>query len=143
MDSINIEDTINVNVSNKQIQIKNMDIEISGISICKECIYDDINCFRDGKDCQMQAIETVLNLLEKKDERISDLEYALIDMVMQFADRPKIKDYHYALSTMGLSALETAFAELDFDDPMPVAEAEKKYKVLVDKYYERKVENGN
>lgn len=27
MDSINIEDTINVNVSNKQIQIKNMDIE--------------------------------------------------------------------------------------------------------------------
>lgn len=88
-------------------------------------------------------IDTVLNLLEKKDERISDLEYALIDMVMQFADRPKIKDYHYALSTMGLSTLETAFAELDFDDPMPVAEAEKKYKVLVDKYYERKVENGN
>lgn len=88
-------------------------------------------------------IDTVLNLLEKKDKRILDLEYALIDMVMQFADRPKIKDYHYALSTMGLSALETAFAELDFDDPMPVAEAEKKYKVLVDKYYERKVENEN
>lgn len=88
----------------------------------------------------IEAIETVLNLLEKKDKRISDLEYALIDMVMQFADRPKIKDYHYALSTMGLSALETAFAELDFDDPMPVAEAEKKYKALVDKYFEKKVE---
>ena len=88
----------------------------------------------------VEAFETVLNLLEKKDKRISDLEYALIDMVMQFADRPKIKDCHYALSTMGLSALETAFAELDFDDPMPVAEAEKKYKVLVDKYFEKKVE---
>lgn len=89
------------------------------------------------------AIKTFVNLLEKKDKRISDLEYALIDMVMQFADRLKIKDCHYALSTMGLSALETAFAELDFDDPMPVAEAEKKYTVLVDKYFERKVENEN
>lgn len=89
-----------------------------------------------------EAIETVLNLLEKKDKRISDLEYALIDMVMQFAYRPKIKDCHYALSTIGLSALENAFAELDFDDPMPVAKAEKKYKVLVDKHFERKVENG-
>ena len=39
----------------KQI-LKNMDIEISGISTCKECIYDDTNCFRDGKDCQMQAV---------------------------------------------------------------------------------------
>lgn len=99
------------------------------------------NYIVDEADKVNNAIETVLNLLEKKDKRISDLEYALIDMVMQFADRPKIKDYHYALSTMGLSALETAFAELDFDDPMPVAEAEKKYKVLVDKYFERKVEN--
>lgn len=94
-------------------------------------------------DFFFEFAETVLNLLEKKDKRISDLEYALIDMVFQFADRAKIKGCHYALNTMGLSALETAFAELDFDDPMPVAEAEKKYKILVDKYFERKVENEN
>lgn len=49
-----------------------MDIEISGISTCKECIYDDTNCFRDGKDCQMQAIETVLNLIAKQKAEIED-----------------------------------------------------------------------
>lgn len=102
-----------------------------------------VECRQDMTAVTASEMKTVLNLLEKKDKRISDLEYALIDMVFQFADRAKIKGCHYALNTMGLSALETAFAELDFDDPMPVAEAEKKYKILVDKYFERKVENGN
>lgn len=52
-----------------------MNIEISGTSTCKECIYDDeTHCFRDGKDCQMQAIETVLNLLEKKDKENKELK---------------------------------------------------------------------
>lgn len=122
--------------------------EKKSIERCKELIKETHSCWI-GLSNQ-EAIKTILNLSENqkaeiknKDKRISDLEYALIDMVMQFADRPKIKDCHYALSTMGLSALETAFAELDFDDPVPVAEAEKKYKVLVDKYFERKVENEN
>lgn len=118
--------------------IENVKKQLEGIKEANECGLATKGEF--NKD--IEAIETALNLLEKKDKRISDLEYALIDMVMQFADRPKIKDCHYALSTMGLSALETAFTELDFDDPMPVAEAEKKYKVLVDKHFERKVENG-
>ena len=46
MDSINIEDTINVNASNKQIQIKNMDIEYTnsfGIFYAKESVdYKDV-----------------------------------------------------------------------------------------------------
>lgn len=100
-------------------------------------------CCREDAYINQETLFAVLNLLEKKDKRISNLEYALIEMVMQFADRPKIKDCHYALSTMGLSALEIAFVELDFDEPMSVADAEKKYKILVDKYYERKVENEN
>lgn len=112
-------------------------LKLCSNSECNICgRYEKEECMLERNRCE----KTVLNLLEKKDKRISDLEYALIDMVMQFADRPKIKDCHYALSTMGLSALETAFTELDFDDPMPVAEAEKKYKVLVDKYFEKKVE---
>lgn len=52
--------------------LKNMDIGIRGTSECKKCIFsDEEDCFRDGKDCQMIAIETVLNLLEKKDKIIN------------------------------------------------------------------------
>ena len=51
--------------------LKNMDIGISGKAKCKKCIFsDEERCFRDGKDCQMIAMETVLNLLEKKDKII-------------------------------------------------------------------------
>lgn len=76
--------------------------------------------------------------MEKKDKRINDLEYALLDMVMQFADRPNIKGSRYALNTMGLSALELAFDVLGFDDPYPVNKAEEKYKILAKQYFERK-----
>ena len=93
-----------------------------------------------------KAIETVLSMLkekdkeiEKKDKRINDLEYALLDMVMQFADRSNIKGSNYALNTMGLSALELAFDVLGFDDPYPVKRAEEKYKILTKQYFERKV----
>ena len=78
--------------------------------------------------------------IEKKDKRINDLEYALLDMVMQFADRPNIKGSNYALNTMGLSALELAFDVLGFDDPYPVKRAEEKYKNLTKQYFERKSE---
>ena len=95
----------------------------------------------------VSAVYTVLNMLkdyvkeiEKKDKRTNDLEYALLDMVMQFADRPNIKGSNYALNTMGLSALELAFDVLGFDDPYPVKRAEEKYKILAKQYFERKSE---
>ena len=76
------------------------------------------------------AIDAVLSELEKKDKRISDLEFALMDMVLQFADESKDK-----ISTMGLSALEIAFSELDFDNPMSIKEVHKRYKKLAQEYY--------
>ena len=69
--------------------------------------------------------------LEKKDKRISDLEFALMDMVLQFADENKDR-----INTMGLSALETAFNELNFDNPMSIKEVHKRYKELAQKYYQ-------
>ena len=80
---------------------------------------------------QQQLIE-----LKNKDKRINDLEFALIDMVMQFANRVKIKGSSYVLDTMGLSTLELAFNELGFDEMYPVNKADEKYKILEKKYYE-------
>ena len=69
--------------------------------------------------------------LEKKDKRISNLEFALMDMVLQFADENKD-----SINTMGLSALEIAFNELNFDNPMSIKEVHKRYKELAQKYYQ-------
>ena len=86
-----------------------------------------------------KAIKYWVNKLQKeneeKDKRINDLEFALLDMVMQFANREKIKGFNYGLDTMGLSALELAFNELDFDEMYPVKKAEEKYKILEKQYY--------
>lgn len=83
-------------------------------------------------------LEALLNLIQKQDteinklnKRISDLEFALIDMVYQFADESKNQ-----LNTMGLSALETAFCELDFDNPIDKDIVIKKFAELQKKYYE-------
>ena len=55
--------------------LKNMDIGISGNAECKECIFDDeTRCFRDGKDCQMIAIEIVLNLIQTQQAEIEQLK---------------------------------------------------------------------
>ena len=89
---------------------------------------------------EIRALQTVLNMLKEKDKRINDLEYALLDMIMQFADRPNIKGSSYALDTMGLSALELAFDELGFDNPYPVKKADEKYQILAKQYFERKCE---
>lgn len=75
------------------------------------------------KGCQIE--------LEEKDKRISNLEFALMDMVLQFADENKD-----SINTMGLSALETAFNELNFDNPMSIKEVHKRYKELAQKYYQ-------
>lgn len=78
--------------------------------------------------------------MEKKDKRIANLEYILLDMVMQFADRHKIKGCEYGISTMGLSALELAFSELNLNNPTKIKEADKMYIKLQKQYFERKVE---
>lgn len=73
--------------------LKNMNIEISGTSTYKECIYDDeTRCFRDGKDCQIQAIETVLNLLEKKDIDIIEAKEANRQLSVELQKKDKIID---------------------------------------------------
>ena len=87
-------------------------------------------------DRKERGIEKAKQLLLEKDKRINDLEFVLFDMVMQFANRVKIKGSSYALDTMGLSTLELAFNELGFDEMYPVKKAEEKYKILEKRYYE-------
>ena len=63
--------------------IKNINFNYSG---CKKCVLDnEIPCIRDGMNCQLIAINTVLQLLEQKDNKIKELEYkynkALTDLV--------------------------------------------------------------
>lgn len=74
--------------------------------------------------------ETKCNKNKELEKRISDLEFSLMDMVLQFADENK-----NSINTMGLSALEIAFGELDFDNPMPIKEVHKRYKKLAQEYY--------
>lgn len=83
------------------------------------------------------CISDLLDIAKQRDKRISDLEYALLDMILQFADEDKD-----SINTMGLSALETAFCELDFDDPMPIKEVHKLYKKLAKKYFEKRCEDA-
>lgn len=71
-----------------------------------------------------------------KNKIISDLKYALLDMVMQFANRVKVKESGYALDTMGLSSLELAFDVLGFDNPYSIYEAEEKHRVLAKEYFD-------
>lgn len=78
-------------------------------------------------------INDLLDIVKQKNKRIADLEYSLLDMVLQFADEDK-----KSINTMGLSALETAFTELDFDNPMPIKEVHKLYKELAKKYFEER-----
>lgn len=92
------------------------------------------------EDKELHAEDIVINLIQKQDteinklnKRISDLEFALIDMVYQFADESKNQ-----LNTMGLSALETAFCELDFDDPIDKDIVIKKFEELYKKYINNK-----
>ena len=90
-----------------------------------------------AEDCReyVEAIRVVLNHLTKQEKRILDLEFALMDMVLQFADESKD-----SINTMGLSALETAFSELDFDNPMPIKKVHEQYKKLAKQYFEKKAE---
>lgn len=86
---------------------------------------------------RIEAKETLLNHLTKQEKRISDIEFALMDMVLQFADESKD-----SINTMGLSALETAFSELDFDNPMPIKKVHEQYKKLAKQYFEKKAEES-
>lgn len=107
----------------------------------KKAIYNlehSYNAFEKCCKFDENIANTLLNLIQKKEseinklnKRISDLEFALIDMVYQFADESKNQ-----LNTMGLSALETAFCELDFDNPIDKDIVIKKFAELQKKYYE-------
>lgn len=101
--------------------------------------YREVVDFKEVKETESELYEAnnriadLLDIVKQKDKRISDLEYSLLDMVLQFADEDK-----NSISTMGLSALETAFAELDFDNPMSIKEVHKLYKELEKKYFEER-----
>lgn len=112
-------------------------------------LYENEEFYRDDieqNELFLKMLHTVLNLIqtqqaeiEKKDKRILDLEYALLDMIMQFADRPRKSGCEYYISTMGLSALELAFNELDLDDPTPIKNVNAIYEKLQKQYSERKI----
>lgn len=127
--------------------------EAEAIRICEEIIKinrgiitearknNDINLMQLTANCDTEsiAIETLIAEIEKKDKRISDLEYTLLDMIMQFADRPRKSGCEYFISTMGLSTLELAFSELNLDDPTPIRNANAIYEKLQKQYFEKKV----
>lgn len=130
--------------------------QAKAIERCNELIKESHSCWI-GLSNQ-DAIKTVLDLLEtkenekqvhiklkqqykkeyidtkeeisRKEKRILDLEFALIDMVLQFANESK-----NSINTMGLSALEIAFTELNFNDPMPIKKVHDIYKKLAQEYY--------
>ena len=89
-----------------------------------------IERLKTARDNWKKTFQQSLDDEKKKDKRISDLEFALMDMVLQFADENKD-----SINTIGLSALEIAFGELDFDNPMPIKEVHKRYKKLAQEYY--------
>ena len=91
----------------------------------------DGNLFKADFETVLNLVQTQQKEIEKKDKRISDLEFALMDMVLQFAD-----ENEDSINTMGLSALEIAFNELDFDNPMNIKKVHERYKKLAQKYYE-------
>lgn len=100
--------------------------ELTKISCCTAQNCEALNnAIREGLENNKLQAE-----IEKKEKRISDLEFALMDMVLQFADEDKKQ-----INTMGLSALEIAFTELDLYDPIDKKEVEKKYAELAAKYY--------
>ena len=107
---------------NEELSVKNIE------NICRGVEEEVLQEYRD-KITKLQKEN------EEKDKKIKDLEFALLDMVMQFANRIKTKGSSYALDTMGLSSLELAFNELGFYEMYPVNKAEEKYKILEKKYY--------
>ena len=123
--------------------LKNMNIEISGTSTCKECIYDDkTHCFRDGKDCQMQAIETLLNLLEKKNKQIEQYQNMLAtnDMlhVLECEKKDKIIDLmaeEISKNILNTCPLADYNVDLDCEN-----KCQDNYKECWKQYFEKKVE---
>ena len=118
--ALNLIETQKAEIEKLEKQSKNLDKEAQ--AYFEESIGD--NGFKNRTIALLQAE------LEKKDKRISDLEFALIDMVLQFADYDNEQ-----INTMGLSALEIAFAELDLCDSIDTKEVHKKYAELAAKYY--------
>ena len=104
-----------------------------GMSIAKDVVLQELENTRADLYEANNRINDLLDIGKQREKRITDLEYSLLDMILQFADEDK-----NSISTMGLSALETAFAELDLDDPMPIKEVHRLYKELAKKYFEER-----
>ena len=68
--------------------LKNMDIDYMGSSTCKECCFEnDHKCFDDTNgDCQMIAINTVLNELDKKEKDIKELKQDIKEVMEKDRD---------------------------------------------------------
>jgi hypothetical protein len=79
-----------------------------------------------GKPTFIMLIDIIAEQ-QKELEKYKEFKLALIDMVLQFADRSKDDK---KINTMGLSALEHAFAVLDLDNVTKVKDLEKEYKKL-------------
>lgn len=76
--------------------IKNIDVDYSR---CKECVLDnETSCIKDGMDCQLIAINTVLQLLEQKDKRIDELEKALVEEAIKSTE--KIEELNKGINTL-------------------------------------------
>lgn len=107
------------------------------MSIAKDVVLQELENTRADLYEANHCISDLLDIAKQRDKRISDLEYALLDMILQFADEDK-----NSINTMGLSALETAFCELDLNDPMPIKEVHKLYKELANKYFEERCKDA-
>lgn len=118
-----------------ETKIKGFENEELSCSKFTEKVGKDIIDYKFEYENNQKIIDELQKENEEKDKRINDLEFVLLDMVMQFANRVKTKGSNYALDTKGLSTLELAFNELGFDEMYPVKKANEKYKILEKKYY--------
>lgn len=110
--------------------IHNMEIDQNEIE-CKECIFDnETTCFRNGIDCQMQAIETVLNLLEKKNKQIEQYQNMLATNDMLYVLECEKKDKMINNAIVEIENLRQYFSEDLQPDFIRILEILKDKKVI-------------
>ena len=95
-----------MNIEEAKQVIYNMEIDENSIS-CKNCVLENRkSCVVNGKDCQMEAIYTVLNELDKKDKVIDlmtedifdyekDIKYYVPEYEEFFKNKEEVKEYYF------------------------------------------------
>ena len=93
-----------MNIEEAKQVIYNMEIDENSIS-CKNCVLENRkSCVVNGKDCQMEAIYTVLNELDKKDKVIDMMTQELINQsirvmtgneIFKFTNKEDTLEYFY------------------------------------------------